>query len=71
MNVSIKKYKHKLIENLSQSEKKYFSGLVNMCSKNVNEIWKIIKAITCKKGKLLAFPIYLRMLMKRQQVSMI
>ena len=43
-----KKYKHKLIANLRQSKKKYFYGLINMHSKNLNDIWKIIKTITYK-----------------------
>ena len=51
-----KKYKNKLIANLRQSMKKYFSGLMNMYSKNLNEIWKIIKAITYENKQSISIP---------------
>ena len=53
MNVSIK---NKLIANLRQSRKKYFSSLINMYSKNLNEIWKIIKTITYKNRQSISIP---------------
>ena len=51
-----KRYKNKLIANLRQSKKKYFSGLINMHSKNLNEIWKIIKTITYKNRQNISIP---------------
>ena len=51
-----KRYKNKLIANLRQSRKKYFSGLINMYSKNLNEIWKIIKTITYKNRQNISIP---------------
>ena len=53
MNVSIK---NKLIAHLRQSRKNYFSGLINMHSKNSNETWKIIKTITYKNRQRISIP---------------
>ena len=51
-----KNYKNKLIANLRQSKKDYFSGLINMHSKNLNEIWEITKTITYKNRQSISIP---------------
>ena len=47
MNVGMKKNKN-LIAYLRQKKKKCFSAFINVYSKNINEIWKMIKTITYK-----------------------
>ena len=41
---------------LRQSKKKYFSAFINMYSKNINEIWEMIKTITYKNMQTISIP---------------
>ena len=45
-----------LIANLRQCKKKYFCGLINIHSENLNEIWKIIKTITYENRQSISIP---------------
>ena len=48
--------KNNLIAYLRQSKKKYFSAFINMYSKNINEIRKMIKTIAYKNMQTISIP---------------